>query len=1077
MWKKSSFPTNPANNVEKYRAALQRCPPGSSRRSSSLNNLALSLRDRFLQRGIMSDLDEAIELHRAASLLRPPGHSDRFLYLINLATSLRVRFQQRGIMSDLDESIELHRAALPLYPRGHSDRSTSLYNLATNLQIRFQQSGIMSDLDEAIELHRAALLLYPPGHSDRSSVSEQSCTQPSSQIQASLNNLAISLRDRFKQRGIMSDLDEAIELHRAALLLCPPGHSDRPMFLTNLAKSLGDRLQQSGIMSDIDEAIELLRTALLLRPPGHPDRSTSLNNLANILQDRFQQRGIMSDLDEAIELLRTALLLYPPGHSDRSSSLNNLAVSLRDRFEQRGTMSDLDESIELHQAALLLRPPGHSDRSSSLNNLAGSLRERFLQRGIMSDIDESIELHRAALLLCPPGHSDRSGFLNNLALSLRDRFMHHGIMSDLGEIIELHRAALLLCPPGHSGRSSSLNNLANSLRDRFEQHGIMSDLDEAIELHRAALLLYPPGHSDRSMSLDNLAISLRDRFKQRGIILALSLQDRFLRRGIMSDLDDAIELHRSALLLRPPGHPLRSSSLNNLATSLRDRFLQRGIMSDFDEAFTLYLQLSHVSQAASRIDLGVAKSWAASADILNHGSALLAYKTALKFLDQRVSLLSSSSHHFDVIREAVSSLATDAFSCSVRHALAEEFKRLSFRLHNVFDQSTGDQSPQIRQLTMQWDDVVSRIRMLHGFSRFLLPPLFSDLQKAAEDGPVIILNASQYGCDALIIHSTEDPVHVSLDTALADVSELSSEFQSLAEVFGSSDRQYTLVRILRKLWDHVVQPIVRSLEKSKVPPRSRIWWCPTAEFTLLPIHAAGPYEKKKDNLSDIYISSYTPTLATLVRARKQVSRDPSSQHFVAIGQANPDRGKGLRCVAPELAIVAKRLEPVVSSFTSLEDSDATVQGALDALNHNQWLHLACHGMPNRQQPFQSSFAMRNGPLMIKDIIRSNWENSEFAFLSACHTTVGDEKNPDESIHLAAAMQFCGFRSVIGSMWSVDDEVARQVVSAFYRKLIRVDDSRRLDCTNAAVALHKAVKSLRNKIPLEQQIVFVHMDMQ
>ncbi|KAG1721030.1 hypothetical protein EDB19DRAFT_1590580, partial [Suillus lakei] len=55
----------------------------------------------------------------------------------------------------------------------------------------------------------------------------------------------------------------------------------------------------------------------------------------------------------------------------------------------------------------------------------------------------------------------------------------------------------------------------------------------------------------------------------------------------------------------------------------------------------------------------------------------------------------------------------------------------------------------------------------------------------------------------------------------------------------------------------------------------------------------------------------------------------------------------------------------------------------------------------------------------------------FAFLSACHTTVGDEKSPDKSIHLAAAMQFSGFRSVIGSMWSVDDSVARQVVSAFY----------------------------------------------
>jgi hypothetical protein len=171
----------------------------------------------------------------------------------------------------------------------------------------------------------------------------------------------------------------------------------------------------------------------------------------------------------------------------------------------------------------------------------------------------------------------------------------------------------------------------------------------------------------------------------------------------------------------------------------------------------------------------------------------------LKFLDQRVTLLSSSSRHFDVVSMATASLAVDAFSCGIRHdalttavemveqgravfwthlarfrttldelsmarhtgaALAEEFKQLSFRLRSTFDQSTEDQFPQIRQLTMQWNDVVSRICMLPDFSRFLRPPLFSDLQKAAEEGPVIIVNASQYSCDVLIVLSDRDFVHV-----------------------------------------------------------------------------------------------------------------------------------------------------------------------------------------------------------------------------------------------------------------------------------------------------------------------------
>ena len=102
--------------------------------------------------------------------------------------------------------------------------------------------------------NRAALALYPPGHSGRS---------------LSLNSLASSLSDRFEQQGVLSDLNEAIDLDRAALALCPPSHSDRSIFLNDLAISLSGRFEQRGVLSDLDEAIDLLRAALALRPPGH----------------------------------------------------------------------------------------------------------------------------------------------------------------------------------------------------------------------------------------------------------------------------------------------------------------------------------------------------------------------------------------------------------------------------------------------------------------------------------------------------------------------------------------------------------------------------------------------------------------------------------------------------------------------------------------------------------------------------------------------------------------------------------------------------------------------------------------
>jgi hypothetical protein len=59
------------DDFEALRAALQGCPDGHSDQSSYLNELADSLYSRFEQKGVLSDLDEAIDLDQAALALQP----------------------------------------------------------------------------------------------------------------------------------------------------------------------------------------------------------------------------------------------------------------------------------------------------------------------------------------------------------------------------------------------------------------------------------------------------------------------------------------------------------------------------------------------------------------------------------------------------------------------------------------------------------------------------------------------------------------------------------------------------------------------------------------------------------------------------------------------------------------------------------------------------------------------------------------------------------------------------------------------------------------------------------------------
>ena len=1061
------------------REVLGLWPEGHPDRSTSLNNLAADLSTRYKQLGAMQDLDEAIVLTREALGFRPEGHPNRPSSLNILAVHLSTRYKQLGAVQDLDEAIVLTREALGLWPEGHPDRSTSLNNLAAELSIRYKQLGAMQDLDEAIFLTREALGFRPEGHPDRPS---------------SLNILAIHLSTRYKQLGTVQDIDEAIVLTREALGLWPEGHADRFSSLNNLAAELSIRYKRLGAMQDLSEAIVLNREVLGLWPEGHPDRPTSLNNLAADLSIRYNQLGAMQDLDEAIVLNCEALDLRPKGHPDRSSSLNNLAIHLSTRYKQLGAIQDLNEAIVFDREALGLRPKGHPDRSLSLNNLAVDLSTRYEQLGAMQDLDEAIALDREVLGLWSKGHPDRLMSLNNLAVDLSTRHKQLGAMQDLDEAIVLHREALGLWPKGHADRSSSLNNLAVDLSTRYGQLGAVQDLDEAIVLNREALGLWPKGHADRSSSLNNLAVDLSTRYEQ---------------LGAMQDLDEAILLAREALDLRPKGYPDHSSTLNNLALALHARFRQSMILKDKEELFDLYAQLALVPQLVFSSDIPVARTWIGVAEQFHHPTLLLAYETALRLLIQHLATLPSLPQHHVILKELTSSLAVDACSACLRNnaptravelleqgrsvfwsqltrlqtplhtvlesglegkALADKFTQLALDIHNTLNMPGPDQHEQLWQLNLKLQQVVTDIRALPSLSHFLLPTLFSDLQRAALGGPVIIVNASKHSCDALIIVIDRDPVHIALQITQDGVRGLSTELRTLTKRAKREDMKRELACFLRKIWDQIVAPIVDFLQTT-LPSGSRIWWCPTAEFSLLPLHAAGPFRTGQRKLADLYISSYTPTLTSLIRARQSDVSSSTAQgkRFLAIGQATAIGESELLSVGTELNNIGQLIDGL-ATFTRIEGEESHISRVVEQLGKSEWVHLACHGIPDRKQPFESAFALHDGRFTIQRIIGCDMQNPEFAYLSACHTTVGDEESPDEVIHLAAAMQFLGFRSVIGTMWAVDDGETNKITSTFYKHM--VDESGRLDHTRAALALNRTMRSV--DVPFDQRILYIHI---
>ncbi|KAF8979572.1 hypothetical protein BDQ17DRAFT_1264592, partial [Cyathus striatus] len=85
----------------------------------------------------------------------------------------------------------------------------------------------------------------------------------------------------------------------------------------------------------------------------------------------------------------------------------------------------------------------------------------------------------------------------------------------------------------------------------------------------------------------------------------------------------------------------------------------------------------------------------------------------------------------------------------------------------------------------------------------------------------------------------------------------------------------------------------------------------------------------------------------------------------------------------------------------------------------------------------------------------------FAFLSACETGTGDESLPEEAVHLAAGVLQAGYRSVIATMWAIDDNYASMVSESMYSHLLERSNPPSSD--DASYALQEAVREVREQM--------------
>lgn len=123
-------------------------------------------------------------------------------------------------------------------------------------------------------------------------------------------------------------------------------------------------------------------------------------------------------------------------------------------------------------------------------------------------------------------------------------------------------------------------------------------------------------------------------------------------------------------------------------------------------------------------------------------------------------------------------------------------------------------------------------------------------------------------------------------------------------------------------------------------------------------------------------------------------------------------------VALELSDVANTAKLNGVKTVSQFCGSTTVSGTTKTIGEAHIAHIACHGVQDHQNATRSGFCLGDGRLTISDLSKLNIKHGFLAFLSACETAQGSNDQPDQAMHLAAAMLFAGFKSVIATMWLV-----------------------------------------------------------
>jgi CHAT domain-containing protein len=343
---------------------------------------------------------------------------------------------------------------------------------------------------------------------------------------------------------------------------------------------------------------------------------------------------------------------------------------------------------------------------------------------------------------------------------------------------------------------------------------------------------------------------------------------------------------------------------------------------------------------------------------------------------------------------------------------------------------------QLAQRSHAYEGLIDQLRIAAPGQPGVYPPRVFAVQQfrevAIQHLPERWLCVAYYLLDDQLLIFSLDAQHL-----VYEAKPLRNYDRQLLEQCTSSDREVremiygsaaSALAYLRHLYQLLVPREVEALGETDL-----LILAPHGRLHLLPFHAL---QRGDGAPLDRIPTLNVPSLSALESLLHTANGRQSIERVLAVGLSDfGDRIRRLPHARAEIDALGRILNPRLderwgseATRSALADLDQTGR-----LARYDVIHFATHAMLDELAPSRSAILLHDGDLTFADILDLTLE-AQLVVLASCEGALGRHFGGDEIMGLAQAFFHAGARTVVASLWPVEDGSTRDFMERFYRHL-------------------------------------------